>query len=401
MNETDLRPEMLSPYDPRHTPLPPPAVDVCAGPVFTICVNAEWWGHLSGMISRLLYRDAWAGTEAQIDDAIQSIYKVLNVGRPTMGCGCGCGGDGTLSRYNSDGVYQVSYDGGETWHDAPELDPRNNVVQLPPPTIPGGADPKCVAANSGVAWFKKEQRDNYALLQAGAGIAEIAAAIVAFVVALGLAVVSGGAIFVLLGGINAFLTSLIASEFNEAFTDAVWDEFLCALYCNMGEDLTFTEDQYQAVKSKMLTESNLIVRTWFDKFIYVIGAKGLTNAVRMGALGTMSCDGCCPTCGDDWNDIPGAGIGVLVGRGAGYVDIQAQQVGSNWYATAITSGMDSCCKWDDFEVLSGTITDTNQLWRECGSMTVHTGPIFGDHCVWEMQFDSSVPYTVRMKFLPC
>lgn len=67
-------------------PLVPPSVGIFDGPVHKLCINAEWWAHISGEISRLLYRDAWAGTDTQIEDAVQSIYRLLNVGEPTDDC---------------------------------------------------------------------------------------------------------------------------------------------------------------------------------------------------------------------------------------------------------------------------------------------------------------------------
>lgn len=395
MNQTDIHPEMLSPYDPRHTPLPPPDVDICAGPVHTICVNAAWWSHISGMIARLTYRDAWAGTDAEISDAIESITKILNVGRPTMGCGCGS--SGLPTRYTADGTFQVSYDGGVTWVDAPDEDPRNNVTLLPPLTVGEGEDGKCKAANSGVAWFKQEQRDNYALLQANAGLAEIISILVAFIVALGI-VATGGAIGVLVGAIAAFVYSVTATEFNEAFTTAVWDRFLCSLYCNMGDDLSFTEAQYQAVKSDMLTESNFIVRTWFDKFIYVIGAKGLTNAVRIGALGTLDCDGC--GCGPEptvwFVNAMGIPSGIFPDEEGVYTVNSGTETlypgiyyGTIWFTNPDTPVYNSTCNtMDDEVILFGTPTIENYVNCDGGStpQACNNAYQFVDNAPWAMTF---------------
>ena len=162
MSITGAHPEMLHPYDPRFTPQPIPEPDVCAAPTVTITMNQFWWSHVSGMIARLAYRDAWVGTDDEIDD----IYKILDIGGKNMSCGCG--NDGTLSRYTEDGDYQVSYDGGATWVDAPNQDPRNNVTLLPPPPIEGDiADEKCKAANSVVAMFKKHYQDDLSMIWPG------------------------------------------------------------------------------------------------------------------------------------------------------------------------------------------------------------------------------------------
>lgn len=401
MNQTDIHPEMLHPYDPRVNPLPVPEVDICAGPVHTICINAEWWSHLSGMVARLTYRDAWLGTDNEVHDAIESIYKILNVGKPTMSCGCGCGNDGQLTRYNGDGVFQVSNDGGATWTDAPNQDPRNNVTQAPPPVIGEGEDGKCKAANSGVAWFIKEQQDNLKLVEAGAGIAEFGAQIIAFMIATGLAVITGGAGIVLLGAINAFLVGVIASEFEGAFNDAYWDKFLCALYCNMGDDLSFSEAQFQAVKSEMLTESNILARTWMDKFLYAIGAKGLTNAIRLGALGTKSCDSCgCGGCDlTAWSFFDSEG-GITVTKTETYWEIQAvPRTGSSLYYVIIKSpnALD-CCAFTAIELTSGATTERN-AWTHCGDDpdSVVVG-LYRDYPLGTgtngLLYQSAVPFTI-------
>jgi len=67
-------------------PLIPPTVGIDDAPLHTICINAEWWSHVSGQIARLLSRDNWQGTEAEIDSAIQSIYEILDVGLPSSEC---------------------------------------------------------------------------------------------------------------------------------------------------------------------------------------------------------------------------------------------------------------------------------------------------------------------------
>lgn len=65
----------------------PPAVGIADSPVHTICINAEWWSHISGIITQLTYREAWEGTDDEISDAIEAIYEVLNVGLPATDCG--------------------------------------------------------------------------------------------------------------------------------------------------------------------------------------------------------------------------------------------------------------------------------------------------------------------------
>lgn len=67
--------------------VPPPATGIFDSPVHKLCINAAWWSHISGMITPLTYEGAWEGTQEEIDDAQQAIFKLLNVGLPTEECG--------------------------------------------------------------------------------------------------------------------------------------------------------------------------------------------------------------------------------------------------------------------------------------------------------------------------
>lgn len=56
-----------------------PTQDVFDSPVYRVCVNEFWWSCVNGAIANLLYRSAWEGTDDEIDRAISSISKILNV----------------------------------------------------------------------------------------------------------------------------------------------------------------------------------------------------------------------------------------------------------------------------------------------------------------------------------
>jgi Collagen triple helix repeat (20 copies) len=58
-------------YDPRERPLRPPTSGIFDGPTICIRINTQWAGHLDGVWERLLWRDAWMGSEAEIDTAIE------------------------------------------------------------------------------------------------------------------------------------------------------------------------------------------------------------------------------------------------------------------------------------------------------------------------------------------
>ena len=67
----------LHPYDPRFTAIAPPSTGIFDEPQMSICFNVEWAGHIDGVLSRLLWLDAWAGTPEQQEFAVDQITRLL------------------------------------------------------------------------------------------------------------------------------------------------------------------------------------------------------------------------------------------------------------------------------------------------------------------------------------
>jgi hypothetical protein len=65
------------PYDVRRFPILPPSAGVFDSPYQILKINAQWASHLDGVLGRLVYEDAWIGTQAEKDAAIQEVQKLL------------------------------------------------------------------------------------------------------------------------------------------------------------------------------------------------------------------------------------------------------------------------------------------------------------------------------------
>lgn len=78
MDSRDFNP--TGTYDTRQNPLPAPTQGVHDSPFMRLDINEFWWAHVSGQICRLLERDAWSGTDDEIDAAIANVAKILNFG---------------------------------------------------------------------------------------------------------------------------------------------------------------------------------------------------------------------------------------------------------------------------------------------------------------------------------
>lgn len=74
---SDFQPELVRPFDVRFSPAPVPETGVFDAPTVRVCVNSAWASHVDGMLERLLYRDAWTGSDAEIERAVGEIRKLL------------------------------------------------------------------------------------------------------------------------------------------------------------------------------------------------------------------------------------------------------------------------------------------------------------------------------------
>lgn len=63
---------------PRLNPLPVPVTGIFDSPTRCLTINAEWYGHITGMILTLAERDAWIGDESEVQFAVDNILKLLS-----------------------------------------------------------------------------------------------------------------------------------------------------------------------------------------------------------------------------------------------------------------------------------------------------------------------------------
>lgn len=79
----------LYPYDPRYTAIAPPTAGIFDEPQMSVCFNVEWAAHIDGVLSRLLWTDAWAGTPETQQWAVAQMTSLL----VSMMARNPCGGD--------------------------------------------------------------------------------------------------------------------------------------------------------------------------------------------------------------------------------------------------------------------------------------------------------------------
>lgn len=183
------------------------------------------------------------------------------------------------------GVVQFTPDGGTTWIDSPQSDPRNNSG------VPAGDGSRCDAAARMVALMKDTVDLTAARISQGytavgiAGALGVLWALVGFFAALVF-----GAIVVVVGALVAIgATTLLA-----AMTTTVYDQLRCILYKYLSTDGQLTAGTLAQVRSEVNSVIGGTAATIINYLFDMLGFGGLNNAAAM-----RSETGDCSTC-DEW-----------------------------------------------------------------------------------------------------
>jgi len=202
-------------------------------------------------------------------------------------------------RTNPDtGEVEQTFDGGLTWVDAPELDPRTATTNRAPPIM--SAAPQCDAAASMVQALHDQVNVSAEALSAGA--------LFTASLALGLAFIPGfGLLFDVIIAFSGLVFALGASVIAAAFTPEVYGGILCILLANVDSEGQLDDAALTIVQDAIDAAYPGTVATLFDGWIGAIGINGINNAGALGAV-TGDCSSCL-TCVDF---LGGDGLGDLV-----------------------------------------------------------------------------------------
>jgi len=201
------------------------------------------------------------------------------------------------TRYNDEtDTVQVTVDGGATWIDVPELDPRNPIYQLPAdPTD----NPQCDAAERAINQLADEINVFLNTTSALQVVNTLLDALLLLLPGFGLI---AGVIWVVVEALLAIGSSVIAA----AFTSDVYDGLKCLWYDRVGSDGIMTEsamlDWQDAVSAAYPGTVASVVSLFVDNF----GLVQLNNAaVKRTETGDCSS---CTTCVNYADDFTG-GLG--------------------------------------------------------------------------------------------
>ena len=319
-----------------------------------------------------------------------------------------CGDDNTilLSQFTPDGHYQTSPDGGETWSDTPERDPRNSVPLPPPYLPPDTTDESCTYADSVVnvlieQWIHATADDE--------NQQTVIDGIIGFLAGIFGAVGNIPAVIVLAIAITVVAFTIAA--WKAAFVTEVWDRLRCNIKDNIGEDGSFTQDNVDSIYSRIQSEETGIVQVSLAQMVAALGWQGMTIAARRGyGSATADCS-CGEGCEDSllWDikapQNPDQGSIISTGRTASNLQIDGLVVGGdgNYYVQLVAPSSADCCTLTGIGT-TGSGAGLLVAWDLCGETPgsyAHSSGTLSDvigPSICGLMVRTSSPQTVTLSF---
>jgi hypothetical protein len=181
---------------------------------------------------------------------------------------------------------QVSPDGGTTWVDTPELDPRHSeAARLPALT---GSDKQCRAA-AGMTNLVRQLVDERI---ASANTVVFAGSII------GIAAFIPGfnVLWALVVTLATFGFTIAIEILEAAFTEGVYDQIRCIFFCNIDDEGQMSASQFIDCYAQM-AELDAIAQSWVESIMLTFGEVGLSDA-GVSLEEAADCDEC--ECLGDW-----------------------------------------------------------------------------------------------------
>lgn len=302
----------------------------------------------------------------------------------------GCNDENTpvQYRYSSAGILQRSFNGGSSWSDCAEYDPRNYSVQFPPMAGADDDSKKCLAAVGAVALIKEQVGDN---LTDGMSRPTLAALVETWVKTF---IQTSNPFLALVTVITNLIFGLVITTLRAALTAPAYAALECAIYCNIGNDATVTQAQHDAMRAQILTDVSGIAGVFFEHIIYLLGVRGTENLLRAGGVATASCDCGCGAgdCALDWY----ADQGTLISNDGYFVVVEAVNYSGTYVASIAQSVAGDPCTYLTKTITSGGMDGLFQYWREPDG-TNRSGLLPDVTPGTYFVFTSSTPFTIRFE----
>jgi hypothetical protein len=388
-----------------------PDSDPGTGDMICVTYSRSWTAVLMSACNQLIQLSSWKGTDEEKKLAASRAVNLQWQLQNDIGCEMGCCYDTVTRRITPDGGIEISVNGGDYFPDP--SDPRSTAATYPPITM-DGTHTKCDAASNVAEHLQNIISETSSQLGGTGSILEIAAAIVAAIFALFIAPETLPALAPVILPLIAGLLFVGQAAWDAYFDDTVDGIILCAVYCSISSDGTFTQDSYDGVISKLTaTMPASPAKDYFIQIVQRIGLVGMNDYAAIGTSASADCSDCecgCPEI------ITGMRTGTFIKRdiddlGRCYIRCQSADAGAseaidfNFNASADpVSGQ--CAKYLGFAIVSGSPTTLNPYGAGCtfaGSPTYSTLSV--NDCVSAIDFEdpshSSPGYVIDFFFEAC
>jgi len=253
------------------------------------CLTDKQAEIIRGLLESIGWTTRWfSESDTVIDKDTIEAFRDDIIRRLMMSC---CGDESpVLYRYDENGNLQKSTDGGITWVDAPENDPRNYSPVFPPISGEDGDDKKCVAATGAVNLIKEQIGDQLTDDMSRYTLAQLITDWVKTMIE------SSNPFDALLTVITNQIFALVIATLRPALTDTVYDTLKCILYCRISDDASFTDEQWAGVRDDITSQIGGIAGVFLEHLVFLLGKVGLTNLARAAGATEGDCSDC-PDCG--------------------------------------------------------------------------------------------------------
>ncbi len=374
------------------------------------CLTDKQAEILRGIIEPLAWKTRWWSDDDNPIDVDQITTFRDDLTRRLM-MPCGCDDQPILYRWTVDSVLQKSIDGGTTWEDAPENDPRNYSTVYPPMAGSDGLDKRCIAATSAAQLIKAQVGDQLTDDMSRFTLDELIKTWV------GTYIQTSNPFLALINIAVNQIFALVISALRAALTDAVYDILQCIIYCNIGNDASVTDAQWAAIRSDITDQIGGIAGVFLEHLIYLLGRVGTTNICRSGFATEGDCEdcgSCVPGCENDWIVYPNSPnyFGVIVHQTSTYIIVRTDVINTNglYYTYLRAVDNDHCCVINHTTYVLATTdeslmtydnmlengTQTNVFGAECGSSipSGSMGAFSDDHCLNQVQYQAVGQYAI-------
>jgi len=363
----------------------------------------EWIQVFAGLLAIPAYWFNWQRDDERNGRMLAQRWTKLydQIDWSTMSCCCD-----TIPvqyRYTTDGALERSTDGGLTWEPSPEYDPRYNSPQFPPISGEDGNDKKCAASEGMVLLLKEGLSDNLTDDMSRYTLDELINNWLTSVIE------TSNPFEALVRVVANQIFALVISALRAALTTEVYDQLKCILYCEIEGDASFTESSWESVRAKVLTDITGIAGVFIEHILFLLGALGMTNLARSGAVAEGDCAECeCPT------------VEVWYAQGASY-ELQLPDEGTDnvytleawnggagvyyFYQLFQNIGVSPTPPWNggmyvSIELLSGSTYTRGTYSKDTGTVVSSSWPA-DDACVGGIFGESNSPFTIRITVNPC